>query len=70
MAPFCHKFIVSTTLASYHFQPLEFKPSPLSNTEIDEYLLALKQEFRGGMRDSPFFIKANVKNKGLLNLFI
>ena len=46
-------------------QPLEFQPSPLSNTEVDEYLLALKQEFRAGMEDSQYFVKSNVKSNGI-----
>eukprot|EP00794_Sanderia_malayensis_P009671 gene9671-10657_t len=48
------------------FPPLEFKPTPLSNTEVDEYLLALKQEFKGAMRDSPYFIKAKQVKKDIV----
>eukprot|EP00795_Rhopilema_esculentum_P005910 gene5910-11250_t len=47
------------------FPPLEFKPSPLRNTEADEYLLALKQEFRAGMKDSLYFVKTSVKSKDI-----
>jgi len=45
------------------FPPLEFKPLPLSSGEEYDYLLTLKQEFRAGMRDSPYFIKPAVKKK-------
>ncbi|CAB4014584.1 DNA-directed RNA polymerase III subunit RPC7-like [Paramuricea clavata] len=47
------------------FPPLEFKPVPLSNSEADDYLLALKQEFRGIMQESAYFIKPNVVKKDL-----
>jgi len=43
----------------------EFQPSPLSNTEVDEYILALKQEFRAGMEVSQYFIKSNVKSNDI-----
>ena len=48
------------------FQPLELKPVPLSNSEADDYLLALKQEFRGIMQESAYFIKPNVVKKGMI----
>lgn len=47
------------------FPQLEFKPTPLSNTEVDEYLLALKQEIRGAMRDSPYYIKKSITKKDI-----
>ena len=45
-------------------QPLDAKPLPLRQTEADEYMLALKQELRGCMRELPYFVKATVKTKG------
>ncbi|XP_064620580.1 DNA-directed RNA polymerase III subunit RPC7-like [Lineus longissimus] len=39
------------------YPPLQFKPAPLKTGEELDYLLALKQEFRGTVRESPFFIK-------------
>ena len=38
---------------------------PLNNSEADDYLVALKQEFRGMMQDSVYFIKPDVVKKGL-----
>ena len=45
------------------FPPLEFKPVPLNKSEADDYLVALKQEFRGMMQDSVYFIKPDVVKK-------
>ncbi|XP_078143156.1 DNA-directed RNA polymerase III subunit RPC7-like [Centroberyx gerrardi] len=39
------------------FPPMEQKPLPLAGGEEAEYMLALKQEFRGAMRSLPFFIQ-------------
>ncbi|XP_070822442.1 DNA-directed RNA polymerase III subunit RPC7-like [Chaetodon trifascialis] len=39
------------------FPVMEQKPLPLSGGEEVEYLLALKQEFRGAMRSLPYFIQ-------------
>ncbi|KAM7382781.1 hypothetical protein PAMP_002493 [Pampus punctatissimus] len=36
---------------------MEQKPLPLASGEEAEYLLALKQEFRGAMKSLPFFIQ-------------
>ncbi|XP_054477488.1 RNA polymerase III subunit GL b isoform X2 [Anoplopoma fimbria] len=36
---------------------MEQKPLPLTSGEEAEYLLALKQEFRGAMKTLPFFIQ-------------
>ena len=44
------------------------KPLPLRQTDADEYMLALKQELRGCMRELPYFIKTSVKTKGVLDL--
>ena len=46
-------------------QPLDVKPLPLRQTDADEYMLALKQELRGCMRELPYFIKTSVKTKGV-----
>jgi len=40
------------------------KPLPLRQTDADEYMLALKQELRGCMRELPYFIKNSVETKG------
>ncbi|XP_071844194.1 DNA-directed RNA polymerase III subunit RPC7-like [Apostichopus japonicus] len=47
------------------FPPLQFKPVPLASGESYEYMLLLKQEFRGSMRDSPFYIKPLDKKKDI-----
>ncbi|XP_031735916.1 DNA-directed RNA polymerase III subunit RPC7-like [Anarrhichthys ocellatus] len=39
------------------FPVMEQKPLPLTGGEEAEYLLALKQEFRGAMKTLPFFIQ-------------
>uniref|UniRef100_A0A8D3BM41 DNA-directed RNA polymerase III subunit n=1 Tax=Scophthalmus maximus TaxID=52904 RepID=A0A8D3BM41_SCOMX len=39
------------------FPAMEQKPLPLAGGEEAEYLLALKQEFRGAMRSRPCFIQ-------------
>jgi len=39
------------------YPPLNQRPTPLLSTEVDEYLLALSQEYRGSIRDSPFYLK-------------
>jgi len=38
------------------FPSLEYKPLPLASSEELDYMLALKQEFRGTMRSSVYFI--------------
>jgi len=43
------------------FPPLEFKPLPVATGEEYEYLLALKQEFRTAMQESPYYIRATEK---------
>ncbi|KAJ8029101.1 DNA-directed RNA polymerase III subunit RPC7-like [Holothuria leucospilota] len=47
------------------FPNLQYKPVPLASGESVEYMLLLKQEFRGSMRDSPFFIKPLDKKKDI-----
>ncbi|KAM6968405.1 DNA-directed RNA polymerase III subunit RPC7-like isoform 2-T2 [Aplochiton taeniatus] len=38
------------------FPPMEHKPVPMVMSEDVEYMLALKQEFRGAMKTLPFYI--------------
>lgn len=45
-------------------QPLEFHPVPLPAGEEGEYVLALKQELRGAMRQLPYFIRPAVPKRG------
>lgn len=45
-------------------QPLEFHPVPLPSGEEGEYVLALKQELRGAMRQLPYFIRPAVPKRG------
>lgn len=54
-----------SSLFFIEYQPLDAKPLPLRQTEADEYMLALKQELRGCMRELPYFVKAKVKTKGM-----
>ncbi|XP_036894959.1 DNA-directed RNA polymerase III subunit RPC7-like isoform X4 [Sturnira hondurensis] len=45
------------------FPPLEFYPVPLPSGEEGEYVLALKQELRGAMRQLPYFIRPAVPKR-------
>ncbi|XP_015263814.1 PREDICTED: DNA-directed RNA polymerase III subunit RPC7-like [Gekko japonicus] len=45
------------------FPPLEYKPVPLQTGEEVEYMLALKQELRGAMKNLPYFIKPSAPKK-------
>ncbi|EHB01545.1 DNA-directed RNA polymerase III subunit RPC7-like protein [Heterocephalus glaber] len=45
------------------FPPLEFRPGPLPSGEEGEYVLALKQELRGAMRQHPYFIRPAIPKK-------
>ncbi|XP_048369565.1 DNA-directed RNA polymerase III subunit RPC7-like isoform X2 [Sphaerodactylus townsendi] len=45
------------------FPPLEYKPVPLLTGEEVEYMLALKQELRGAMKNLPYFIKPSAPKK-------
>ncbi|XP_067016112.1 DNA-directed RNA polymerase III subunit RPC7-like isoform X1 [Acropora muricata] len=47
------------------YPPLDVKPLPLRQTDADEYMLALKQELRGCMRELPYFIKNSVETKDI-----
>uniref|UniRef100_A0A4W6DIE2 DNA-directed RNA polymerase III subunit n=1 Tax=Lates calcarifer TaxID=8187 RepID=A0A4W6DIE2_LATCA len=46
------------------FPVMEQKPLPLAGGEEAEYLLALKQEFRGAMRSLPCFIQPTAAHRG------
>ena len=58
--------ILCFSLPIYSSQPLQFKPVPLTSTEAGEYMLALKQEFRGIMQESEYFIKPDIVKKGII----
>ncbi|XP_020665904.1 DNA-directed RNA polymerase III subunit RPC7-like [Pogona vitticeps] len=45
------------------FPPLEYKAIPLQTGEEVEYMLALKQELRGAMKNLPYFIKPSAPKK-------
>nr|XP_054754333.1 DNA-directed RNA polymerase III subunit RPC7-like [Lytechinus pictus] len=47
------------------FPPLEFSPAPLPTNEGDNYMYLLKQEFRGYLRESPYYIKPLNKKKDI-----
>ncbi|XP_071479812.1 DNA-directed RNA polymerase III subunit RPC7-like [Diadema antillarum] len=47
------------------FPLLEFHPAPLPQSEGSEYMFLLKQEYRGYMRDSPYYIKPLNKKKDI-----
>ncbi|XP_076305239.1 RNA polymerase III subunit G [Tachypleus tridentatus] len=45
------------------FPNLEFKPRPLLSGEEHDYILALKQELRGTLKDSGFYVHPVVQKK-------
>ncbi|XP_018620273.1 DNA-directed RNA polymerase III subunit RPC7-like isoform X1 [Scleropages formosus] len=45
------------------FPPMEHKPIPLQTGEEAEYMLALKQELRGAMKNLPFYIRPAAPKK-------
>lgn len=47
------------------FPTADFKPVPFQQSEEYDYMLALKQEFLGNMRKSPFFLQASHKRKDI-----
>lgn len=47
------------------FPALEFKPVPLQTGEERNYLLALKQEFRGTMKELPYYVHPREKKKDI-----
>lgn len=48
------------------YPPLQQRPTPLASSEVDEYLLALSQEYRGSIKDSPFYMKAKTVKKDIV----
>jgi len=48
------------------YPPLQQRPTPLLATEVDEYLLALSQEYRGSIRDSPFYLKPKTMKRDII----
>uniref|UniRef100_A0A8V5GRJ9 Uncharacterized protein n=1 Tax=Melopsittacus undulatus TaxID=13146 RepID=A0A8V5GRJ9_MELUD len=47
------------------FPPLEHRAVPLPGGEEGEYMLALKQELRGAMRNLPYFIKPGAPRRDI-----
>ncbi|XP_032060427.1 DNA-directed RNA polymerase III subunit RPC7-like [Aythya fuligula] len=47
------------------FPPVEYRPVPLPGGEELEYMLALKQELRGAMRNLPYFIKPGAPRRDI-----
>uniref|UniRef100_A0A8C0G1X9 Uncharacterized protein n=1 Tax=Chelonoidis abingdonii TaxID=106734 RepID=A0A8C0G1X9_CHEAB len=47
------------------FPPTDFKPVPLKMGEEEDYMLALKQEFRASMKKMPYFMQKEDENQGL-----
>lgn len=47
------------------FPPMEKRPLELHNSEVDTYLLTVKQELRHYMQQSPFTLKASCGQKGI-----
>lgn len=43
---------------------MEYRPVPLQTGEEVEYMLALKQELRGAMKNLPYFVKPAAPKKG------
>ncbi|XP_065263005.1 DNA-directed RNA polymerase III subunit RPC7 [Emys orbicularis] len=47
------------------FPPTDFKPVPLKMGEEEDYMLALKQEFRASMKKMPYFMRKEDENQGI-----
>ncbi|XP_064354992.1 DNA-directed RNA polymerase III subunit RPC7-like isoform X2 [Dromaius novaehollandiae] len=47
------------------FPPLESRPAPLPGGEELEYMLALKQELRGAMKNLPYFVKPGAPRRDI-----
>ncbi|KAM9168905.1 DNA-directed RNA polymerase III subunit RPC7-like [Mergus octosetaceus] len=47
------------------FPPVEYRPVPLRGGEELEYMLALKQELRGAMKNLPYFIKPGAPRRDI-----
>jgi len=48
------------------YPPSQQRPTPLLSSEVDEYLLALSQEYRGSIRDSPFYLKPKTVKRDIV----
>lgn len=48
------------------YPPSQQRPTPLFCSEVDEYLLALSQEYRGSIRDSPFYLKPKTVKRDII----
>jgi len=65
-------FGAGETLPTQTLQPpstypvLQQRPTPLASSEVDEYLLALSQEYRGSIKDSPFYLKPKTVKKDIV----
>ncbi|XP_035169108.1 DNA-directed RNA polymerase III subunit RPC7-like, partial [Oxyura jamaicensis] len=46
-------------------QPVEYRPVPLPGGEELGYVLALKQELRGAMKNLPYFIKPGAPRRDI-----
>ncbi|XP_019411563.1 PREDICTED: DNA-directed RNA polymerase III subunit RPC7-like [Crocodylus porosus] len=55
----------STLQPSPLFPPMEYRPVPLQTGEEVEYMLALKQELRGAMKNLPYFVKPAAPKKDI-----
>uniref|UniRef100_A0A8C3FK82 RNA polymerase III subunit GL n=1 Tax=Chrysemys picta bellii TaxID=8478 RepID=A0A8C3FK82_CHRPI len=53
----------STLQPSPLFPPMEYKAVPLQTGEEVEYMLALKQELRGAMKNLPYYVKPAAPKK-------
>ncbi|XP_074851441.1 DNA-directed RNA polymerase III subunit RPC7 [Carettochelys insculpta] len=47
------------------FPPTDFKPVLLKMGEEEDYMLALKQEFRGNMKNTPYFMPYKEEKQGV-----
>ncbi|XP_025045093.1 DNA-directed RNA polymerase III subunit RPC7 isoform X2 [Pelodiscus sinensis] len=47
------------------FPSTGFKPVPLKMGEEEDYMLALKQEFRGSMKNTPYFMPSKDEKQGV-----
>ncbi|XP_040394821.1 LOW QUALITY PROTEIN: DNA-directed RNA polymerase III subunit RPC7-like [Cygnus olor] len=47
------------------FPPVEYRPVPLPGGEELEYMLALKQELRGAMKNLPYFVKPGAPRRDI-----
>ncbi|NXJ06564.1 RPC7 polymerase, partial [Odontophorus gujanensis] len=52
------------------FPSTDSKPVPLKTGEDEDYMLALKQDFRGAMNKMPYFLTVEEDHKGLFMYFL